>query len=121
VLLPGALPDDELAHLIKGAELVVVPSLYEGFCLPMVESMACGAPVIASSSSCLPEVSGNALLYFDPKSVEEMTEKMQSALFDSGLNRQLRQRGLDRARFFSWHRCAEETVRVFCRAAETRP
>lgn len=112
LLLPGALTDAELALLVKGASLVVIPSLYEGFCLPMIEAMACGTPVIASGTSCLPEVSGNTLLYFDPTSIEEMAERMQSVLFDAELGRQLSQRGLQRVQSFSWERCAQETVQV---------
>jgi glycosyltransferase involved in cell wall biosynthesis len=117
VLLPGALAEVELAALIKGASLVVIPSLYEGFCLPMIEAMACGAPVIASGNSCLPEVSGNTLRYFDPTSVEEMAEQMQSVLCDAALTRELQQRGLQRAQAFSWERCAEETLQVLLNAA----
>jgi len=69
VILAGMLSDSDLALLIKGANLAVVPSLYEGFSLPMVEAMACGVPTIASNTSCLPEISGNVLAYFDPLSV----------------------------------------------------
>ena len=72
VILAGMLNDSDLALLIKGASLAVVPSLYEGFSLPMVEAMACGVPTIASNTSCLPEISGNALAYFDPLSVEDI-------------------------------------------------
>ena len=79
------LDDSDLALLIKGASLAVVPSLYEGFSLPMVESMACGVPTIASNTSCLPEISGNALAYFDPLSVEDMAACMYAVLRDSEL------------------------------------
>ena len=58
IILTGALPDEELSILVKNASLCVIPSLYEGFCLPMVEAMACGVPTVASNSSCIPEVSG---------------------------------------------------------------
>ena len=67
VILTGALGDRDLSLLVRGASLEVIPSLYEGFCLPMVEAMACGVPTIASSSSCLPEISGGVLRYFDPE------------------------------------------------------
>ena len=62
----AALADAELTLLLKGANLVVIPSLYEGFCLPMLEAMACGIPTIAANTSCLPEISGNVLRYFNP-------------------------------------------------------
>jgi alpha-1,3-rhamnosyl/mannosyltransferase len=112
VLLPGAMPAEELATLIKGASLVVIPSLYEGFCIPMVESMACGAPVIASGTSCLPEISGNALLYFDPTSPDEMSEKMLMVLQDNDLAQRLKLAGMQRAQQFSWEKCAAETLTI---------
>ena len=112
VILAGTLPDEELALLIKGASLAVIPSLYEGFSLPMVEAMACGTPTVAASTSCLPEISGHALKYFDPLSIDDMASCMHAALSDSDLNRRLRQQGVARAREFSWERCARETLDV---------
>jgi alpha-1,3-rhamnosyl/mannosyltransferase len=113
IILTGALSDAELATLIKNAFLCVIPSIYEGFCLPMVEAMACGVPTVASNSSCMPEVSGGVLEYFDPHSVEEMSEVVRRALEDSMLRNRLRQQSLARASEFSWDRCARETLRVF--------
>ena len=113
IIFTGVLPDAELATLVKNASLCVIPSLYEGFCLPMVEAMACGVPTVASNSSCIPEVSGGFLEYFDPCSVEEMAETIRRALEDSGLRDRLREKGLARAAEFSWERCARETLRVF--------
>lgn len=121
VILTGILDDTELALLIKGASLAVVPSLYEGFSLPMVEAMACGVPTIASSTSCLPEISGNALAYFDPLSVEEIAACMQTVLRDSALSLRLRQKGIDRAREFTWERCARQTLDVLIKAGQTGP
>ena len=69
VVLTSALNDRDLSLLVRGASLEAIPSLYEGFCLPMVEAMACGIPTIAANSSCLPEISGGVLRYFDPYSV----------------------------------------------------
>ena len=112
VILTGPLNDHELATLIKGASLVVMPSLYEGFCLPMVEAMACGAPVVAANTSCLPEISGGVLKYFDPYSVEEMAACMQQALEDEQLKNTLVREGKRRAEFFDWRRCAEQTLKV---------
>jgi glycosyltransferase involved in cell wall biosynthesis len=112
VVLPGALADTDLATLIKGASLVVVPSLYEGFCLPMVESMASGAPTVAANASCLPEVSGGLLKYFDPESVEEMASCLQQVLESEETRIDLAQKGKSRASCFGWQRCAEETMAV---------
>ena len=116
VILAGMLNEADLALLIKGSSLAVVPSLYEGFSLPMVEAMACGAPTIASSTSCLPEISGNALIYFDPLSVEEIAACMQKVLRDPDLSLHLRQKGTNRAREFSWERCARQTLEVLMKA-----
>jgi len=119
VILTGVLGDSDLALLIKGACLAVVPSLYEGFSLPMVESMACGVPTIASRTSCLPEISGNALTYFDPLSIEDMASCMHAVLCNSELSSSLRQKGIDRARGFTWERCASETLNVLKQVAPT--
>lgn len=118
VILTGILNDSDLALLIKGASLAVVPSLYEGFSLPMVESMACGVPTITSNTSCLPEISGNALAYFDPLSVDDIAACMQAILRDSTLSLRLRQKGIERAREFTWERCARQTLDVLIKAGE---
>jgi glycosyltransferase involved in cell wall biosynthesis len=118
VIFAGALAEADLALLIKGASLAVVASLYEGFSLPMVESMACGAPTLASQTSCLPEISGNALAYFDPLAVEDITSCMHTVLSDSQLRRRIRQKGIERAREFTWERCARETLDVLMRAGK---
>jgi glycosyltransferase involved in cell wall biosynthesis len=118
VIVPGPLPDADLAMLIKSASLCVIPSLYEGFCLPMLEAMACGVPTVVSNSSCLPEVSGGILEYFDPLSVEEMADVIRRSLEDSELRCRLREKGLERAAQFSWESCAQKTLRVFSEAHE---
>jgi glycosyltransferase involved in cell wall biosynthesis len=112
VMLAGELEDRELALLLKGASLVVIPSLYEGFCLPMVEAMASGVPVIAANTSCLPEISGGALRYFDPLSVEEMAACMEQVLESSELQRTLVAQGREQAAKFDWGRCAQETLNI---------
>jgi glycosyltransferase involved in cell wall biosynthesis len=117
VIFPGMLSDEDLAQLVKSAALVAIPSLYEGFCLPMVEAMACGVPAIVSGNSCFREISGNALLYFDPRSIEDIAANMERALFDSEVRSQIRTRGLRRAAHFSWDRCARETLEALFRAA----
>ena len=117
MIFAGTLSDGDLARMLKGSALVAIPSLYEGFCLPMVEAMACGVPTIVSNNSCFPEVSGNALLYFDPLAVEDIAAKMESVLCDSELRARLRAGGLQRASCFSWERCGRETLQVLLRAA----
>jgi glycosyltransferase involved in cell wall biosynthesis len=112
VILTGAVADNTLALLLKGAELCVFPSFYEGFCLPMVEAMACGIPSIASNTSCLPEVSGGVLRYFSPNSGDEMTEIIKQSIYDSDERVRLRQGGLHRAMEFRWEKTAEQTLAV---------
>jgi glycosyltransferase involved in cell wall biosynthesis len=118
VILAGMLDDSDLALLMKGATMAVVPSLYEGFSLPMVEAMACGVPTIASKTSCLPEISGNALAYFNPLSVEGIAICMQTVLRDCGLRQRLSQKGIDRVREFTWERCARQTLDVLMKTGE---
>jgi glycosyltransferase involved in cell wall biosynthesis len=112
VILTGALNDRDLSLLLRGAALEVIPSLYEGFCLPMVEAMACGVPAIAANTSCLPEISGGVLRYFNPNSVEDMAACMETVLLSRDLQAELAARGRDRAQKFSWDRCAQETLSV---------
>ena len=112
VILTGALSDQDLSLLLQGAALEVIPSLYEGFCLPMVEAMACGVPTIAANSSCLPEISGGVLRYFDPYSVDEMTACMEEVLQSSDLRVELIGGGKQRAQQFSWELCAQQTLNV---------
>jgi glycosyltransferase involved in cell wall biosynthesis len=116
VVFTGALPDSDLALLLKGSLLAAMPSLYEGFCLPMIEAMACGIPTIAASTSCLPEVSGNVLSYFDPLSIEDIAGCMEAAVCDTGLRESLRENGIQRASMFSWEQCARETLNVLIEA-----
>lgn len=116
VVLTGPLPTDQLAALLKGAAACVIPSLYEGFCLPMLESMACGVPTVVSNSSCLPEISGRVLHYFDPTSVEDMARAIWEVLDSTDLQAQLVRNGKQRAAWFNWERCAEETLQVLLKA-----
>jgi glycosyltransferase involved in cell wall biosynthesis len=113
IIFTGSLNDDDLATLVKNAFLCVIPSLYEGFCLPLIEAMACGIPTIASNASCIPEISGGVLEYFDPHSIEHLACAMRAAMEGSGLRERLRRDGLKRAADFSWDRCAMETLAVF--------
>jgi glycosyltransferase involved in cell wall biosynthesis len=120
VILPGALSDADLALLIKKSTMVAIPSLYEGFCLPMVEAMACGAPTIAAATSCLPEISAGVLRYFDPLSVDAIAVCMEEVLEDSDLQHDLSVKGRARAQELSWRRCGQETLELLVEAAGGR-
>ncbi|MFY9723666.1 MAG: glycosyltransferase family 1 protein, partial [Azonexus sp.] len=97
----------------SGARVFVYPSLYEGFGLPPLEAMACGAPVIVSNRSSLPEVVGDAGLQVDALDVDGLAEAMNRLIGDDVLRASLRQRGMARGKGFSWRRCAEETLAVY--------
>jgi glycosyltransferase involved in cell wall biosynthesis len=120
VVLTGALSDRDLSLLVRGALLEVIPSLYEGFCLPMVEAMACGIPTIVSNSSCLPEISGSVLPYFNPTSVEGIAACIETVLLSRDLQAELAARGREHARKFSWDLCAQQTVAVLEQVARSR-
>lgn len=98
----GRVSDRELAALYRGALGAVLPSLYEGFGIPVLEAMACGTPVLTSSTTSLPEVAGDAALLVDPTSIDEITEGITRITTDSGLRESLRDAGLRRANRFSW-------------------
>jgi glycosyltransferase involved in cell wall biosynthesis len=111
--LAGYVPDDQLAPLYAGAALVAMPSLYEGFGLPLLEAMACGAPVVASDASSFPEVLGNAGVLLPPDDEEAWIETMKLLLDDDRRRNQMRAQSAARARLFSWERAATETLAVY--------
>jgi glycosyltransferase involved in cell wall biosynthesis len=113
VVFPGPIPDDDLPGLLSAAEIFVYPSLYEGFGLPPLEAMACGVPVVSSSSSSLPEVVGDAGLVVDPLRVDELAVAMWRALTDVALRSLLRARGFERIKMFTWEEAARQTVKVY--------
>jgi glycosyltransferase involved in cell wall biosynthesis len=109
----GYIPDVDLPGIYNGADLFVFPSLYEGFGLPVLEAMSCGTPVITSNTSSLPEVAGEAALLVDPYNVEEIMAAMRRVLEDSALARDLSERGLERAKKFTWEKTAQRTISVY--------
>src|SRR6185437_16647875 len=109
----GYVPEADLPALYSGAEAFVFPSLYEGFGMPPIEAMACGTPVIASNVSSLPEVVGDAALLVDPLDVDAIAEAIHRVLTDHDLADDLRNRGLARAKQFTWERAARETLTAY--------
>jgi glycosyltransferase involved in cell wall biosynthesis len=104
---------DPLEVLYNGADLMVYPSLYEGFGLPPLEAMACGTPVIASNSSSLPEVVGDAALTVDPEDEEALCEAMRGVLLDDELRKKMGCNGVRHAQQFSWERTAKATLDAY--------
>lgn len=118
--LTGFVPDNDLAALYTLARFVVLPSLDEGFGLPVVEAMACGTPAAVSARGALREVAGEAALYFDPERVEDMRAVCQRLLCDDATHADLAERARVRARGFKWTAVAEKTMSVLCQVAEAR-
>lgn len=108
---------EQLTTVYQGAEVFVFPSIYEGFGFPLLEAMAHGIPTIAARSSSLPEIGGDATLYFDPGSAEELAAQLRRVVSDEELRAQLAFRGRGRAAQFQWERTAEETLEVFRKVA----
>jgi glycosyltransferase involved in cell wall biosynthesis len=106
----GSVGDAELARLYAQCDCFLFASLHEGFGLPPLEAMACGAPVVASAVTALPEVCGEAALLVEPTDSERIFEAARTVLREPELAADLRRRGGERARQFTWRRCAKETV-----------
>jgi glycosyltransferase involved in cell wall biosynthesis len=113
VKLTGFVSDEELGGWYSGADLFAYPSWYEGFGLPSVEAMNCGAPVLASNTSSFPEVVGDAGVLIPPGDVDLWAETMRDLLGDDSRLADLRARGFERAKEFSWTRTAQETYDVY--------
>lgn len=110
----GEVGDDELATLYRGAACVAYVSLYEGFGLPVLEALACGAPVVTSRGGACEEVAGDAAVLVDPLDSDDIADGLRRALEQGG---ELRSAGLERARSFTWERAARETAAAYREAA----
>ncbi len=110
LVLTGYVTDDDLALLYTEAALFVFPSKYEGFGLPALEAMACGAPVIGSNCTSIPEVIGLSDALFDPLSPQSIADKITQTLHDESFRQQLCIHGLDQAKRFSWDECAKRVL-----------
>jgi glycosyltransferase involved in cell wall biosynthesis len=112
VIFTGYAPYEDLPLLFNGADVFVYPSLYEGFGLPPLEAMACGTPVITSNISSLPEVVGDAAILVDPLSVDEIAKALYQVVSNKEVQEKMRQKGLERAKMFSWEKVAKETLEI---------
>jgi len=120
IIFTGYLDDAVLAALYRKCAVFVYPSLYEGFGLPVLEAMACGAPVITSNLSSLPEIAGDAALFVDPYSVAQISAAINQVLSNDALREELIFRGLRRASRYSWERTVQETLAVYERAVQAQ-
>jgi glycosyltransferase involved in cell wall biosynthesis len=109
----GYVSNQDLPGIYNLADLFVFPSLYEGFGLPPLEAMACGCPVITSNTSSLPEVVGDAAIMTDPYNVDEIANAMYEVLTNQALRKEMLEKGLNRAKTFSWDKAARETMKVY--------
>ena len=116
----GYISDESKRALLAGGDLLVYPSLYEGFGLPVLEAMAAGIPAITSNVSSLPEVAGSAAVMVDPESVDELTAAMTRLLSSKEVAENYRQLGMERARMFSWDNTAAETYKAYQTACKIR-
>ena len=107
--------DAALSRYYASAEAFVYPSLYEGFGIPLLEAMGCGCPVICSNSSSIPEVAGDAAIYFDPRDFQSISNAMLKVVQSSNERRQMISKGKDRVQRFSWDICAQQTYAVYAR------
>ena len=120
ILQIGYVDDDDLAALYSGADVFLYPSLYEGFGLPPLEAMQCGAPVVTSNTSSLPEVVGDAALAVNPESVDEIADAVARVFSDDAFRGELSEKGIRRAAGFSWTRTAELAVARFREVVQAR-
>lgn len=113
----GHVKAEHLPALYSAAEMLIFPSLFEGFGFPVIEAMACNTPVITSNVSALPEVAGDAAILVDPLSVDDIAGAIYGLYTDAQLRQTLRKKGLARAKHFSWARTARETLDAYSGAA----
>jgi glycosyltransferase involved in cell wall biosynthesis len=112
IFFTGHFPLRSLPKLYSGADIVVFPSLYEGFGLGVLEAMATGIPVACARAASLPETAEHAALYFDPLDIEDMADRLVTLATNREIYRECRRHGLERVQNFSWDRCAEHTLRI---------
>ncbi len=118
VKFAGYLEDSEVLAAYCAADLLLYPSLYEGFGLPILEAMSCGTPVITSNCSSMPEVGGNAALYVEPEKPKEIAKAVEKIFENEKLKKELSIKGIEHAKQFTWEKALEKTIQVIKKTAE---
>ena len=113
IVFTGFISEKDLVLAFQSAELLLFPSIYEGFGLPPLEAMACGCPIISSDKSSLPEVVGKGGILLDPTNVSSWVNQIKKILYISDFRNKLIRTGLKQAKKFSWRKCAKETIDVY--------
>jgi glycosyltransferase involved in cell wall biosynthesis len=117
ILFPGFVDDDDLLQIYNACDLMVFPSFYEGFGLPILEAMACGRAVVCSNTSSMPEVANAAALLFDPGNIGEIVRAMRDVLLDQELRSRMERLGVQRASLFTWEKTAQKTLQLYYEVA----
>lgn len=118
VIIPGFVSDEELKWLYEHCSAYVFPSFSEGFGLPGLEAMVHGAPVVSSNATCLPEIYGDAALYFNPNNVDDAAQKIERVLRDEEFKQELIKKGFAQVKKYSWEKMATETLAVYRKVLE---
>ncbi len=113
IITPGFINNQELPLIYNGAEIFVIPSFYEGFGIIGLEAMACGTPVVSSQATSLPEILGQAALYFNPHDIQKMAEVIKTVLTNKKLKKQLKEKGFEKIKKYSWQDCAQKTLTIY--------
>ena len=113
IILTDYVSDEDLVRLYNGAEAFVYPSFFEGFGIPPLEAMACGIPVAVAKAASLPEVVGDAGLYFDPFNVDEIRDSINKLMSDADLRKKLIEKGFQQKNNFQWQESAELIMKAY--------
>ena len=113
IIFTGFISDEDLDALYREASLYVFPSLHEGFGLPPLEAMTRDLPVVSSSATCLPEILGKAVIYFNSLDIDDMAEKIKKTLLDNRVKKDLIRKGYKQIKKYSWRKMAEETLEIY--------
>jgi len=120
IVWTGYLSRQKVFEVLQGSDFMVFPSFYEGFGLPALEAMAAGVPLVCSNTASLPEVVGEAGVFFDPFSIQDMSEKIAQVASDLTLRKNLREKGFQNLQRFSWKQTAEQTLSVYQETMQNR-